>query len=169
MLGDAGAYPMVGALIPNATLTVLAGTYRFERAGGRARSVLTNTTPMGAYRGAGRPEACALLERLVDLAAVELGVDPVELRRRNLVDTFPHRSPTGVTYDAADYRACLDGAVARIGYDTVRRAEQAARRTRDDDRLLGIGLAMWIDCTPMNRPGEWASVTSSRSKTTRCA
>ena len=73
-------------------------------AAGRA-SVLTNTTPMGAYRGAGRPEACALLERLVDLAAVELGVDPVDLRRRNLVDTFPHRSPTGVTYDAADYRA----------------------------------------------------------------
>jgi aerobic carbon-monoxide dehydrogenase large subunit len=156
--GDAGAYPTVGALIPNATLTVLAGTYRFERAGGRARSVVTNTTPMGAYRGAGRPEAAALLERLVDLAAVELGVDPVELRRRNLVDTFPHRSPTGVTYDAADYRACLDGAVARLGYEAWR-AEQAARRARGDPRLVGVGVAMWMDCTPMNRPGEWASVT----------
>jgi carbon-monoxide dehydrogenase large subunit len=158
LLGDAGAYPMVGALIPNATLTVLAGTYRFARAAGRARSVATNTTPVGAYRGAGRPEAAALLERLVDLAAVELGTDPVELRRRNLVRTFPHRSPTGVTYDAADYRACLDAAVTRIGYDAVR-AEQAGRRARGDPLLLGVGVAMWLDCTPMNRPAEWASLT----------
>jgi carbon-monoxide dehydrogenase large subunit len=158
LLGDAGAYPTVGALIPNATLTVLAGTYRFERAGGRARSVSTNTTPMGAYRGAGRPEAAALLERLVDLAATELALDPVELRRRNLVVTFPHRSPTGAIYDSADYRACLEGAVERVGYDAVR-AEQAAGRARRDVRIPGIGVAMWLDCTPMNRPGEWASLT----------
>jgi aerobic carbon-monoxide dehydrogenase large subunit len=158
LLGDAGAYPLVGALIPNATLTVLAGTYTFERAGGRARSVTTNTTPTGAYRGAGRPEAAALLERLVDLAARELAVDPVELRRRNLVDEFPHRSPTGVTYDAADYCACLEGAVARVEYDAVR-AEQAVRRAQGDVRALGVGVAMWLDCTPMNRPTEWASLT----------
>ncbi|HZP30932.1 MAG TPA: xanthine dehydrogenase family protein molybdopterin-binding subunit [Acidimicrobiia bacterium] len=158
LTGDAGAYPTVGALMPNATLTVLAGTYRFERAGGAARSVVTNTTPTGAYRGAGRPEASALVERLVDLAAARLGIDPVELRRRNLVTTFPHQSPTGVTYDAADYRACLEGAVARVDYDGVR-AEQAARRAHGDPVLLGVGVAMWIDCTPMNRPGEWASLT----------
>ena len=79
--------------IPNATLTVLAGTYNFERAGGRARSVTTNTTPTGAYRGAGRPEAAALLERLVDLAASELAVDPVELRRRNLDRRVPASQP----------------------------------------------------------------------------
>ena len=158
LLGDAGAYPTVGALIPNATLAVLAGTYRFARAGGRARSVVTNTTPMGAYRGAGRPEASALLERLVDMAAVELAVDPVELRRRNLVDRFPHASATGMTYDSGDYRACLDGAVEGIGYDAVR-AEQAVRRANGDVKLLGVGVAMWLDCTPMNRPGEWASVT----------
>jgi aerobic carbon-monoxide dehydrogenase large subunit len=158
VLGDAGAYPMVGALIPNATLTVLAGTYRFVHAAGRARSVATNTTPMGAYRGAGRPEAAALLERLVDLTAVELGIDAVELRRRNLVESFPHRSPTGVTYDAADYRACLDAAVTRIGYDAVR-ADQSGRRARGDPLLLGVGVAMWLDCTPMNRPAEWASLT----------
>ena len=69
VLGDAGAYPIVGALIPNATVVMAPGTYRFERAGGRGRSAVTNTTPMGAYRGAGRPEACALLERLIDIAA----------------------------------------------------------------------------------------------------
>jgi carbon-monoxide dehydrogenase large subunit len=157
VLGDAGAYPTVGALIPNATLAMIAGTYRVTRAGGRARSVVTNTTPMGAYRGAGRPEASALVERLVDLAAVELGVDPVELRRRNLVEAFPHASPTGVVYDSGDYHACLDGAVQAVGYDAVR-AEQAARRAAGATTLLGVGVAMWIDCTPMNRPGEWASV-----------
>jgi carbon-monoxide dehydrogenase large subunit len=157
VLGDAGAYPTVGALIPNATLTMLAGTYAVTRAGGMARSVVTNTTPMGAYRGAGRPEASALVERLVDLAAVELGVDAVELRRRNLVGAFPHASPTGVTYDSGDYHACLDGAVEAIGYEQVRK-EQAERRAAGDRLLLGLGVAMWIDCTPMNRPGEWASV-----------
>ncbi|MCU1485447.1 MAG: putative carbon monoxide dehydrogenase large subunit [Actinomycetia bacterium] len=157
LLGDAGAYPTVGALIPNATLTMIAGTYRVERAGGRARSVVTNTTPMGAYRGAGRPEATALVERLVDMAAVRLGVDPVELRRQNLVEEFPHTSPTGVVYDSGDYHACLDGAVERIGYEQVRKA-QAERRAAGDTKQLGVGVAMWIDCTPMNRPGEWASV-----------
>jgi carbon-monoxide dehydrogenase large subunit len=157
LLGDAGAYPTVGALIPNATLAMVAGTYAVTRAAGHARSVVTNTTPMGAYRGAGRPEASALVERLVDLAAAELGVDPVELRRRNLIDRFPHATPTGMTYDSGDYHACLDGAVERIGYEQVRK-EQAVRRAAGDHRLLGVGVAMWIDCTPMNRPGEWASV-----------
>lgn len=157
VVGDAGAYPGVGAVIPNATLLMLAGAYRFERAGGRGRSLVTNTTPVGAYRGAGRPEAAALVERIVDMAAVELGMDPVDLRRQNLVETFPHASPTGMTYDSGDYRACLDGAVHAIGYDAVRR-EQAARRAAGSPVLLGVGVAMWLDCTPMNRPGEWASV-----------
>ena len=122
---------------------------------------MTNTTPMGAYRGAGRPEACALLERLVDIAAVELGVDPVELRRRNLVDDVPPPSATGVTYDAAGTTGRASTRRWRVDYDALR-AEQAARRTRGDERLLGIGLAMWIDCTPMNRPGEYAAVGDRR-------
>jgi aerobic carbon-monoxide dehydrogenase large subunit len=159
LLGDAGAYAVTGSLIPNATLMMLPGTYRMERAGGSGRSVFTNTTPMGAYRGAGRPEACAIVERLVDMAAVELGVDPVDLRRRNLVgrDAFPYRSATGMTYDSGDYAACLDGLTELIGYDALRR-EQAERRVAGSNRLLGIGVAMWIDCTPMNRPGEYAAV-----------
>jgi carbon-monoxide dehydrogenase large subunit len=160
LLGDAGAYPMVGALIPNATLLMAPGPYRFARAGGEGRSAITNTTPVGAYRGAGRPEACALLERLVDRAAVELGIDPVELRRRNLVgrDEFPFTSATGMTYDSADYRGCLDTACALVDY-RGRRVEQGARRARGTTPLLGIGVVMWMDCTPMNRPGEYASVT----------
>lgn len=159
LTGDAGAYPTVGALIPGASLVMIPGTYRFEHAGGRARSVVTNTTPVGAYRGAGRPEAAALLERLVDMAAHELGVDPIELRRRNLIGAgdFPFTSASGMRYDSGDYRACLDGVVRTLDVDTAR-AEQARRRTDGATSLLGIGVAMWIDCTPMNRPGEWASV-----------
>jgi carbon-monoxide dehydrogenase large subunit len=101
-----------------------------------------------------------LLERLVDRAAAALGTDPVELRRRNLVgrDHFPYTSATGMTYDSGDYRACLDAACEHIGYE-ARRAEQRARRAGRTSPLLGIGVAMWMDCTPMNRPGEYASVT----------
>jgi carbon-monoxide dehydrogenase large subunit len=159
VLGDAGAYPIVGALIPNATVAMAPGTYRFARAGGRGRSTITNTTPMGAYRGAGRPEACALLERLVDIAAHELEIDPVELRRRNLVppDAFPYTSAMGMVYDSGNYVGCLDAALAALDYDGLR-AEQTARRARGATPLLGIGVAMWIDCTPMNRPGEYAAV-----------
>ena len=159
LTGDAGAYPTVGALIPGATLVMIPGTYRFGRAGGRARSVVTNTTPVGAYRGAGRPEAAAMLERLVDIAAHELDVDAIELRRRNLIhaDEFPFTSATGMRYDSGDYEACLDGVIRALDIDDAR-SEQARRRAGGATALLGIGIAMWIDCTPMNRPGEWASV-----------
>ena len=125
---------------------------------------------MGAYRGAGRPEACALLERLVDIAARELDIDPVELRRRNLVppDAFRTPSAMGMVYDSGNYAGCLDAALAALDYDGLR-AEQAARRARADAPLLGIGVAMWIDCTPMNRPGEYAAVDVLPTTTTRRA
>ena len=156
---DAGAYPTVGALIPGATLAMIPGTYRFERAGGRARAVVTNTAPVGAFRGAGRPEAAALLERAIDMAAAELHLDPVDLRRRNLVagDAFPFTSATGMRYDSGSYVACLDAVVDALDLSALR-ADQRQRRTTGANPLLGIGVAMWIDCTPMNRPGEWASV-----------
>lgn len=159
LVGDAGGHPMIGALMPNATLMMLPGTYRFERAGGVGRAASTTTTPLGAYRGAGRPEACALLERVLDIAARRLGMDPVELRRVNLVppDAFPYTSATGMPYDSGNYRACLDGVVELLGYDELR-AEQEARRAAGSRSLLGVGVAMWIDCTPMNRPGEYARV-----------
>lgn len=160
IVGDAGAYPMVGAVVPNATLSMLPSVYRWrDGAGGRVRSAATNTTPVGAFRGAGRPEACALVERLVDLAAAEVGIDAMALRRRNLVpaDAFPYRSATGMTYDSGDYARCLDGLTAALRVDEWR-AEQHRRRSEGDPRALGIGVAMWIDCTPMNRPGEYAAV-----------
>ena len=109
------------------------GTYRFPAIQFDVAVAVTNTTPMGAYRGAGRPEATALLERLVDHAALELGIDPIELRRRNLLadDVFPFTTLTGVTYDTGRYATPLDAAAEAIGYDELR-AEQAARRARGD-------------------------------------
>jgi len=151
VVADAGAYPMVGAVIPNATALMAPGPYRFEAVRAVGRAAATSTTPVGAYRGAGRPEATALLERLVDLAARELQIDPVELRLRNLVpaDAFPHRSATGMTYDSGDYARCLRAAVAAL-------PEPPADGSLADGRLVGTGVAVWLDCTPMNRPGETA-------------
>lgn len=153
VVADAGAYPMVGAVIPNATALMAPGPYRFDAVRAVGRSAATTTTPVGAFRGAGRPEATALLERLVDKAAAVLGIDPVELRLRNLVDSgsFPHRSPTGLTYDSGDYARCLRDAVAAL--ELLPSGESAPAGS-----LLGTGVAMWLDCTPMNRPGETAQV-----------
>ena len=100
-----------------------------------------------------------MVERLVDMAAVDLGMDPVELRRRNLLrpEQFPFTSVTGMTYDTGDYRQCLDTVVQLIGYDGVR-AEQRRRREAGDQLALGVGVAMWLDITPSNRLGEYAAV-----------
>jgi carbon-monoxide dehydrogenase large subunit len=162
LIGDAGAYPMIGALIPSATLRMLAGPYGIPSVDGHAVAAATNTNPMGAYRGAGRPEACALLERIIDMAAVELGIDPVELRRRNLLtaDAFPFTTATGMVYDVGRYHQTLDAAVELIDYEAVR-AEQAERRARGATKQLGIGVVMWLDATPLNRPGEYAAVDIS--------
>ena len=111
-------------------------------------SVATNTTPLAAYRGAGRPESGALIDRAVDLFAAEIGMDPLEVRRRNLLHAsdLPWTNPTGLTYDCGDYHEALEMAVAAVDYDGVR-AEQARRREAGDTRLLGIGLSTFIDRT----------------------
>jgi carbon-monoxide dehydrogenase large subunit len=120
---------------------------------------VTNTTPITAYRGAGRPEAAALMDRAVDRFAAEVGLDPVEVRRRNLLaaDEFPWRSPTGLTYDSGDYHRALDAALAAAGYDDLRR-EQAERRARRDPRLLGIGVSVFIDRTAGVPGSEYGAV-----------
>ena len=164
IVADAGAYPMIGALIPSATLRMLPGPYGIGHIDCEAVAVATNTTPVGAYRGAGRPEACALLERIIDMAALELGMDPVELRRRNLLPAaaFPFTTSTGMVYDVGEYRQTLEAALAAAGYDALRK-EQAGRRHRGR-KQLGIGVAVWLDATPLNRPGEFAAVdVSARS------
>jgi carbon-monoxide dehydrogenase large subunit len=114
---------------------------------------------MGAYRGAGRPEATALLERLVDHAAHELGIDPIELRERNLLtdDVFPFDTLTGLTYDTGRYATPLTLAAEAIGYDALRR-EQAERRGGGNRRALGVGVAAYVEITAGGGNSEFAGV-----------
>ena len=159
LVGDSGAYPGLGAFLPAGTRRMSNGTYAFPAIQFDVVVAATNTTPMGAYRGAGRPEATALLERAVDHAALTLGIDPIEIRRRNLLadDVFPFRTLTGVTYDSGGYRTPLDEAARLAGYDVLR-AEQAARRARDDRMLLGIGVAAYVEVTAGGGTSEYGSV-----------
>jgi carbon-monoxide dehydrogenase large subunit len=148
LVGDGGAYPGIGAALPGGTRRMSHGTYDFPAIEFDIAVAATNTAPTGAYRGAGRPEATALLERLVDQAAHELGVDPIELRERNLLgdDVFPFTTLTGNVYDSGRYRLPLHTARDAIGYDALRR-EQAARRERGDTVQLGIGVAAYVEIT----------------------
>jgi carbon-monoxide dehydrogenase large subunit len=122
--------------------------YDIENIEAHCVSVVTNTTPVVAYRGAGRPEATAAAERAMDLFAHELGVDTVEIRRRNLLPKFdePHTTPMGQTYDCGDYAASLDRALAQAGYDELR-AEQRRRRDAGEAKLLGIGVSVYVEIT----------------------
>src|SRR5262249_38825619 len=148
-VGDAGAYAgFGGALLLGPSRMMAQGVYRLPKLGFEGAIAATTTTPMGAFRGAGRPEAAALLERVMDIAADELDVGPVELRLRNLLgrDQFPFRTLTGVTYDSGDYAAALREAIRLAGYEE-RLAEQAARLQRGDTKLLGIGIATYVEIT----------------------
>jgi carbon-monoxide dehydrogenase large subunit len=145
---DSGAYPRIGALLPYLTILMAPGPYAIERAEAVGKSVVTNTTPTGAYRGAGRPEATAALERAMDLFAAEIGLDPAQVRRQNLLPTFtePHTTAFGAVYDSGDYAAALEVALAAAGYPDLR-AEQAKRRAGRDVVQLGIGLACYVEIT----------------------
>ncbi len=147
---DSGAHVRLGAMLPFLTILMTPGPYEIPKAEAVARSVVTNTTPIGAYRGAGRPEASAALERAMDLFAAEIGADPAEVRRRNLLPPFtqPHRTKFGALYDTGDYTAALDKALAAAGYDDLRK-EQAERRARGDTVAMGIGLASYVEITGM--------------------
>src|SRR6266700_3067202 len=145
LIGDAGAYPAIGAYLPLLTAQMACGVYDLPKAWVRARAASTNTSVIAAYRGAGRPEATALIERAMDMLADELGIDPAELRRRNLITSpFPHNTPTGVTYDSGDYVRALDVALEAAGYEPLRR-EQDVRRTRGDRLQLGIGISSYVE------------------------
>jgi carbon-monoxide dehydrogenase large subunit len=156
---DAGAYPLVGPVMAGNTALMAPGPYRIPSVTWATRSVVTNATPVVAYRGAGRPEAAALMERAVDLFAAEAGLDPVDVRRRNLLraDDFPYLSATGFLYDSGDYHRALDELVAAADYAGLR-AEQARRRAAGDRRLLGIGLATFVDRTAGVPGSEYGAV-----------
>ena len=148
ILQDAGAYPRIGAILPFLTILMTPGPYAFPRAEAVARTVVTTTTPLGAYRGAGRPEATAAVERAMDLFAAEIGMDPAEVRRRNLLPPFtePHQTAFGALYDSGDYVVALERALTAADYDGLRK-EQAERRERGDVVQLGIGLACYVEIT----------------------
>ncbi|GAB4438396.1 MAG: molybdopterin-dependent oxidoreductase [Chloroflexi bacterium OHK40] len=140
-----GAYLSTFApLIPtNLYGTLLSGVYDLPALSCEVHGVLTNTVPVDAYRGAGRPEASYLLERLMDLAATELGIDPAEIRRRNFIKgEFPHRVITGMNYDSGDYEGNLNKALQQFDY-TGWRAKQAEARARG--KYIGIGLGCYIE------------------------
>jgi aerobic carbon-monoxide dehydrogenase large subunit len=147
---DAGAYPKIGAVLPMLTILMTSGPYDIPNAEAIAKVVVTNTTPIGAYRGAGRPEATAAIERAIDLFATEIGVDPADVRRKNLLAKFdePHRTKFGALYDTGDYVAALDKALEAAGYADLRQ-QQAKRRASGDVRQLGIGVASYVEITGM--------------------
>jgi carbon-monoxide dehydrogenase large subunit len=145
---DCGAYPRIGAVLPTLTMLMAPGVYGFPKVHSMGRALATTTTSIGAYRGAGRPEATAALERAIDLFAAEIGMDPAEVRRKNLLPRFdePHTTPMGAVYDNGDYTAALDKVLEAAGY-TELRAEQARRRAAGDVRQLGIGLSVYVEIT----------------------
>ena len=157
---SAGAYPGIGAFLPFFTMLMASGPYRIGAVHYEAVAAVTNTTPVAAFRGAGRPEATLSLERIIDLAAAELAMDPAELRRRNLLapEDFPLTTPTGANMDCGQYARALDLALETAGYAELR-AEQARRRAAGDRRLLGIGVSTYVEVTAVGLFEEFGSVT----------
>ncbi|MHB1486386.1 MAG: xanthine dehydrogenase family protein molybdopterin-binding subunit [Acidimicrobiales bacterium] len=156
---DSGAYPAIGAFLPFMTRTMATGVYNIPKAESNFRSFVTNTTPVVAYRGAGRPEAAAAIERAVDLFAGEIGMDPAEVRRRNLIgaDEFPYTTPTGTVYDIGDYVRALDLVLEAADYKALR-ADQARRRAEGATVQLGIGLSVYVEITNGVPGSEFGSV-----------
>jgi carbon-monoxide dehydrogenase large subunit len=159
-LQDGGAFPMIGTYLPLLTSLMAAGVYQIPKVETSAKTVVTNTTTIGAYRGAGRPEATYAIERAIDLFADEIGMDPADVRRKNFTpkDAFPYQTPTGIVYDTGDYEGALDLALESAGYEGLR-AEQRRRREAGDRTLFGIGLSTYVEITGGDAPnGEYARV-----------
>lgn len=161
-LANVGAYiSTFGASIPGAIYSaLLAGVYRTPAVYVEVTTVLTNTVPTDAYRGAGRPEACYVLERLADEAARKLGLDRAEIRRRNLipVDAMPYTTPIGPIYDSGDFPNIMEKLLAAADWDgfAARRAESEAR-----GKLRGIGLAMYVETSGV-APSKLAGMLGAR-------
>jgi aerobic carbon-monoxide dehydrogenase large subunit len=148
-IGDVGAYsiyPWTAALEPVQVVSFLPGPYRISQYRGRVRAVATPKAPTGPYRGVGRPVSTFVMERLMDMAAREIGLDPKEIRRRNLVadDEFPYKVASGLMWDRSDFHGCLDAACDAIQYDKLR---QLQAKAREDGRWFGIGIASYAELT----------------------
>lgn len=149
---EMGAYTISGLNLPQNTMIHSVGLYAIPSVELRFRGVVTHTTPAGAYRGAGRPQGAAVIERAMDVLARELGMDPLELRRRNLIAPGQHPHDTGLTtagrgpvvYESGDFPGCMQLALDALDLPALRR-EQA--RLRGERRYLGIGLVNYIEAT----------------------
>jgi len=148
-IGDVGAYsiyPWTAALEPVQVVSFLPGPYRIEAYRGRVQAVATAKAPTGPYRGVGRPISTFVMERLVDMAAAKLKLDPRELRARNLVraDEFPYKVASGIVWDRSGFVECLDMACDAIGYDALRMKQAEARGA---GKWFGIGIASYAELT----------------------
>ncbi len=144
ILADLGAYLLpTTAVPPHTTAMLMTGCYDIPAAAVSVRGARTDKVPTGPYRGAGRPEGAYLLELTVDRAARELGLEPAELRRRNLIRSWPHRTPLGWTYDSGDYERCLDRALELVGPER--------------GPLVGTGVALYVE----RAGGNWESARVS--------
>jgi aerobic carbon-monoxide dehydrogenase large subunit len=149
VIGDVGAYsiyPWTAALEPVQVVSFLPGPYRVPHYRGRTQAVATAKAPTGPYRGVGRPVSTFVMERLVDMAAAKIGIDPMEIRRRNLVLTaeLPYKVASGIVWDKSGFQEGLQAACDAIGYDKLR-AQQ--RQARADGRWVGIGIACYAELT----------------------
>jgi carbon-monoxide dehydrogenase large subunit len=149
VIGDIGAYsifPWTAALEPVQVVSFLPGPYRIQHYRGSTRGIATAKAPMGPYRGVGRPIATFVMERLMDMGAARLALDPQELRRRNLVGAaeFPYKVASGIVWDKSSFRECLDTACQAIGYDELRAKQKQARQ---EGRWFGIGIACYAELT----------------------
>ena len=159
LLQDAGAYAKAGAVLPFMTRMMAGGVYDIASVQFESHSVITNTTPTVAYRGAGRPEATAAIERTLDEFARVCGKDPADVRRMNYLQpsAFPLTTAMGAKYDSGEYANALDAALNAAGYAQLR-AEQARRRTAKDTLQLGIGIASYVETTNPMGSGDYGSV-----------
>jgi len=145
LVSDVGAYlSQIGAGSAMGAADMYPGIYRFDAFAVRGTGVYTNRTPVGAYRGAGRPEASFAIERILDELAAELEIDPIELRRLNWITDFPHTTSSGLTYDVGDYGAATDRALELFDYAGLR-AEQQRRRDAGAVVQLGIGVSTYVE------------------------
>ncbi|MBJ7368853.1 MAG: xanthine dehydrogenase family protein molybdopterin-binding subunit, partial [Ilumatobacteraceae bacterium] len=159
LLQDAGAYARAGAVLPYMTRMMAGGVYDIANVQFESNSVVTNTTPTVAYRGAGRPEATAAIERTLDEFARVCGIDPAEVRRRNYIapSAFPLTTSMGAKYDSGEYAAALELALKAAGYDQLL-VEQKKRRDSKDPVQIGIGIASYVETTNPMGSGDYGSV-----------
>ncbi len=161
---DVGAYyQLLTPAIPTLTGLMLCGSYTFKNVQMNLKAAFTNKMATDAYRGAGRPEATYLIERMIDVVAHDLDLDPLEVRRKNFIgkDAFPYETGTAVAYDSGDYTAALDKALKIADYDALR--EQQAE-LREEGRYLGIGFSTYVEICGMGPSaampaGGWESST----------